>query len=227
MGLDMNLYREMVLTDCMELKGDKGDKVGKVLCEDKRFLTNESVCYWRKFNALHKYFADNFNRQQDDNCVDMYLDIDDIKELLEKLKALRKKIKMGKGFVTTYYSMVNQNHLKGCKVGDEVLAILKKTEPSRCIENDIKSAVITKVFGDNFDVDFRIDGEVVLNPEVCEKELPTTSGFFFGSTDYDQWYVNDIDSSIEQLTEVVDSHNKLIEAGVSPYDIDYYYRASY
>lgn len=70
-------------------------------------------------------------------------------------------------------------------------------------------------------------GKVVDNYELCEEELPTEEGFFFGSTDYDEWYLEDIDSTIEQLKKVVAEHKELIKAGVAEYDIDYYYRAWY
>lgn len=48
------------------------------------------------------------------------------------------------------------------------------------------------------------EGEYIENPEVAEKYLPTTSGFFFGGTDYDQWYMEDIKYTIEVLTKVLE-----------------------
>lgn len=33
--------------------------------------------------------------------------------------------------------------------------------------------------------------------------LPAQSGFFFGSTDYDQWYMSDIDYTIEKILKVL------------------------
>lgn len=34
--------------------------------------------------------------------------------------------------------------------------------------------------------------EVIENKELAEELLPTQSGFFFGSTDYDEWYLESI-----------------------------------
>lgn len=31
-----------------------------------------------------------------------------------------------------------------------------------------------------------------LNPENCQELFPTTEGFFFGSTEYDEWYWKDV-----------------------------------
>lgn len=217
MGLDMSLYREVQMKGKMEIT-DKN--VSDVLNEDTmRPSVKHEVCYWRKFNALHKYFNDHFNEQDKDNCVNMYMGIDDIKELLKLVEKIRGAVKMGKGFVSSYSQSVSRDKLKGCKVGDEVL---DKVEH----EDGITSAVITDEFGDNFYVDFRTDGEVIVNPDVC-KELPTEEGFFFGSTEYNETYVYQLDETIEQLRELIDEHEKLIKAGIAEYDIDYYYRAWY
>jgi len=35
------------------------------------------------------------------------------------------------------------------------------------------------------------------NPEKAEELLPVTDGFFFGSQEYDEWYFNDIQETIE------------------------------
>ena len=41
------------------------------------------------------------------------------------------------------------------------------------------------------------DGKVIEDPSVAEKLLPSQGGFFFGSTEYDEWYLNDIEDTIE------------------------------
>lgn len=46
--------------------------------------------------------------------------------------------------------------------------------------------------------------EIVLyNPDNAEELLPTRSGFFFGSTDYDEWYFHDIKYTIETIKNVI------------------------
>lgn len=40
-------------------------------------------------------------------------------------------------------------------------------------------------------------------PEQADDLLPTTSGFFFGSTEYDEWYWKDIDKTIEILDRAI------------------------
>ena len=37
------------------------------------------------------------------------------------------------------------------------------------------------------------------HPKLAKKLLPTQSGFFFGGTEYDEWYMRDIEHTIEGL----------------------------
>ena len=178
MGLDMNLYREVQLKDKMKITDEK---INEVLEAEMRPSVRHSVCYWRKFNALHKYFDDHFNEGDNDNCVDMYMEIEDIEELLNKVKKIRRRIRLGDGFISSYSSSESKDKLKGHKVGDEVLSEIKKL---RSIEDNITSAIIESESGDFFHIDYRTDGKVVLKPEVCG-ELETTDGFFYVVTEYD------------------------------------------
>ena len=61
------------------------------------------------------------------------------------------------------------------------------------------------------------DGETITNPEEVHEILPTQSGFFFGSTNYDQWYMNDINETIEILEKVMEDQTT----------DSYYYSASW
>lgn len=117
-----------------------------------------------------------------------------------------------------YWRKANQIHnwfINNCGNGDpderemyvsrgqlkELLKICKKIKKScKLVEGEIKN------------------GErVIKNPELAEKLLPTTSGFFFGSTDYDEWYMKDIDYTIEILEAVLSEDD----------NGDYYYEASW
>lgn len=52
------------------------------------------------------------------------------------------------------------------------------------------------------------EGEVIANPELAEELLPTRAGFFFGGTDYDSYYYEQICEAIPILQKIVDEHNK-------------------
>ena len=49
------------------------------------------------------------------------------------------------------------------------------------------------------------EGEYIEDTSVAEELLPTTSGFFFGSTDYDQWYMADIEDTINILKNALET----------------------
>ena len=48
------------------------------------------------------------------------------------------------------------------------------------------------------------DGKIVENSTVADRLLPTQSGFFFGGTDYDQYYVDKLDETIRIVQKVLD-----------------------
>lgn len=51
--------------------------------------------------------------------------------------------------------------------------------------------------------------QVKKDPEKAGELLPTQSGFFFGGTEYDEWYMNDIDNTIKILKPLIkDAENK-------------------
>ena len=121
----------------------------------------EDVGYWRKANAIHKWFVDNIQDGEDD-CGYYEVAPEYLEELLNICKLIKQKCVLKKGKIANGYRFEN---------GKEV-PIME-------------------------------DGEYIENPEVAAKYLPTQSGFFFGGTEYDQWYMEDIDSAIEILTEVL------------------------
>ena len=48
-----------------------------------------------------------------------------------------------------------------------------------------------------------IMGRKIINKDVVSDILPTSSGFFFGSTEYDEWYLRDIENTIEQINTIL------------------------
>lgn len=45
--------------------------------------------------------------------------------------------------------------------------------------------------------------EVKENPSKAEELLPSAEGFFFGNVEYNEWYYNDIDNTIQILEDVL------------------------
>lgn len=50
-------------------------------------------------------------------------------------------------------------------------------------------------------------GKYVKDPSVAKKLLPSTDGFFFGGTDYDEYYVADIKYTIDTINKVLKETN--------------------
>jgi hypothetical protein len=149
MGLDMYLnkrtyvqYWEHNGDDNYEVKVTKGGKPTKIDPKKVKYIIEEAG-YWRKQNQIHRWFVDNVQNGVD-NCGEYYVDINDLKTLLE---------------------------------------------------------LCEKVKADN---------------SLADELLPSASGFFFGGTDYDEWYFNGIDNTIEILKEALED-----ERG------DYYYSSSW
>ena len=90
------------------------------------------------------------------------------------------------------------------EVLEELLNICNKVLAScRLVDGEIEN-------GYNFDEDgnripILVDGKYVEDTSVAEELLPTTSGFFFGGTNYDEYYVEDIESTIDIITKVLET----------------------
>ena len=55
------------------------------------------------------------------------------------------------------------------------------------------------------------DGNVVAQKTIAESLLPSKSGFFFGSTEYDEYYLQDLKETVEMLEPLLnDEHGDFI-----------------
>jgi len=59
--------------------------------------------------------------------------------------------------------------------------------------------------------------QVLLQPATADSDLPTQSGFFFGSYEYDEYYFQDLKTTVEILTKALEI----------PTDWEFYYHASW
>lgn len=49
------------------------------------------------------------------------------------------------------------------------------------------------------------NGRTITNYEICEELLPTQDGFFFGGTNYDEYYLEDIEYTSKKLQEILET----------------------
>jgi hypothetical protein len=53
--------------------------------------------------------------------------------------------------------------------------------------------------------------EVLANPSKAQELLPTAAGFFFGSTEYDKWYYEDLELTRETLEKALEDNRSEFE----------------
>lgn len=182
MGLDMYLSKHTYVKNWAHMKDDekhkvvvkKGGKLRKDIKPERVSYIVEEVAYWRKANAIHKWFVDHV---QDgvDNCQTSYVSTEQLSELVDLCRKVLSTVETVPGDVT--------NGVQWTPDGGAV----KLTEP----------------------------GQVIAQPGIASEILPTTAGFFFGSTDYDQYYLDDLRDTIRQIEPL------LKEEG------EFYYHASW
>jgi hypothetical protein len=138
MGLDMYLYRREYISGWdwndnpkeMKLYSDILEYTGAKRCAGSPHAQVEvCVAYWRKANAVHKWFCDLDGGR--DECQSIYVTKGNLIELRDLAKS------------------------------------------------------------------------VIEQPAMAGDVLPTQQGFFFGSYDYDDWYMEDMKNTVEQIDNVL------------------------
>lgn len=92
-------------------------------------------------------------------------------------------------------------------------------DSSKLIDENIENVRITKGFNHK---NMMGDRKIIKDPSVAKELLPSVSGFFFGNTDYDEFYLQDIRNTIKILEDELSIQYENIH-----YEPDYYYRASW
>ena len=146
MGLDMYLNATRRLMGHIEDPKDTYQKVLEVTgsnnlsTDDAKYMKVDITCaYWRKANAIHKWFVDNVQGGTDD-CGEY----DVSREQLESLKTICGKILAASS-----------------------------------------------------------EGNSWVN--IATELLPSQGGFFFGSTEYDEYYLEDLRSTIVQIDRILEA----------------------
>lgn len=135
MGLDMYLYAKRYLMAYPEGNADSqiASEIADIVPVPKGFPVKEvkiEAGYWRKANAIHKWFVDNIQKGKDD-CGNYYV----TRERLIELRGICQRV-----------------------------------------------------------LDFK---------HLAEGQLPTQSGFFFGATEYDEGYYDDLIYTVEMINQAL------------------------
>lgn len=237
MGLDMNIYKRKCVSDNWKVAHEKGEKV-------KRVFEETDMLYLRKANQIHNYFVEKFGSGED-NCQEIDISIDDIKELKKLCEQIISKTKLVDGYLdggwggTSFepdkkikmlvrkskgygFEDGGEKPAKELKVGDLFSSSMTDTGANVVREiNVMDDGRITIHYGCEY------VGKKMANSTLARDLLPTQAGFFFGSTEYDEYYIDDLKEYVRQADEIVEDYEREIANGVNEYDIDYYYLASW
>lgn len=164
MGLDMYLYKRTYVGENDVDVLTKNDESKPLHFKNVSYII-EQVMYWRKANAIHRWFVKNIQNDKDD-CGTYPCYVEDLEELLNVCK-------------------------KALEFKDEMLSLLEKirTYDENALTNDEKE---------------RLDSILKSLNEI----FPTQSGFFFGSTEYDEWYFQDLEYTVKTLEEIIKEWNE-------------------
>jgi hypothetical protein len=86
------------------------------------------------------------------------------------------------------------------------------------VQNDVDNCGEYYVSVDHMETLLELCQKVKADNLLAEELLPPQSGFFFGETEYDEWYFNGIDNTIDILTEALAETSG---------DGDFYYSSSW
>ena len=164
MGLDMFLERMPKKKQAFELP-ENVENSRNALAINPVYVESEEIGYWRKANAIHKWFVD---RVQDgiDDC-DYHHEV--TREILEELLGICKRI------------------ISNTEIKEEFHAVGSEVDENGNVIIDM------------------VEEKYMENVDVAKECLPTQGGFFFGNTDYDEWYLEQIKNTIEIITNALDT----------------------
>lgn len=228
MGLDMYIYKR---------KFAGSEQVGG---KTRLNYQETKMLYLRKANQIHKYIVDGYADGADE-CQQIFLSIDDIKELKKICERVIKNSKIEDGWV--YYTHSSSHWL------DETEEVeLAERKGDRFERTSKRSAMELSVgdyiygndhYADKVESIEKRDGrylvycggefktKVIANPTLASELLPTEDGFFFGDTHYTEDYIKDLELYVKQANEIIADYEAETKAGTNEDDIDYYYRASW
>lgn len=190
MGLDMYLnksvsrYRKDDGTYSTNMNDCKFDKFGR--SNSVEFKTQ--AAYWRKCNQIHRWFVENVQSGNDD-CREYDVEIDQLKSLRELCMSILRAV--DGQVVRVPKSKLEEFEKNNGKYGDKLPVFMK-----------IDASNLDGIQGSCYHVLSK------KQREVCESKLPTVRGFFFGSTEFDMWYVYEFATTVMMLDELLADYEK-------------------
>lgn len=147
-------------------------------------VNGTDVIYMRKANAIRKWFADHLENFEDNGLT----------PITQENFA---------GIIQTMESVIREGGLSGLYFNYQ--------EFDKQVENEENEDTRRDGWKETFESweKFVNDGGTKYEQfcKVASEKFPSSSGFFFGDTDYDAWYIRDLFINFERFKEVYDEIN--------------------
>lgn len=204
MGLDMYL--------------NKAKKFGNATVED--ICTIDSYLSWKNDESSNMYSFEEWCGKKESEvnndllmlyekeCIERYYSWDDEKKyghetIIESITSWRKANQIHQWFVNNVQD--GNDDCGTYEVGEEQLLTLlnickEVLSKSKLVDGMIENG---KKFENGKLIPIMQEGKYIEDPSVAIKLLPSQSGFFFGSTKYDEWYLDDVKHTISVLEKVL------------------------
>jgi hypothetical protein len=179
MGLDMYLTRELYIGAKYEHRQVAGEIAITIKGEPLPISLQQiatitcEMGYWRKANAIHDWIVRNVQDGVDE-CQKAYFPREKMQELLDTVNKVLEASELVPGTVTNGYSFAPAAEGYKYNAG----------EP-------LKSRMIPILE----------EGKLIKDATVAAELLPPAEGCFFGSQEYNEWYVNDLQDTKRILEE--------------------------
>ncbi len=141
---------------------------------------------------------------------------DRIAEIVERVGYWRKANHIHSWFVENVQEGRDecQESYVGVEKLEELLKLCKKViKGSKLVKGKVTNGY--RILSGGKEEPILEDGQYIKDPSVAKKLLPCTKGFFFGGTEYDQYYYEQMEETIKILEEAIKE------------DGEYYYQASW
>jgi len=207
MGLDMYLHKKV--TGYRKADGSLTHSM-KDYTEDELGASNietivTTVGYWRKANSIHRWFVENV-QDGEDNCEEYSVSVEQLKDLL---KTCMKVIKAVDGETITINPSKEEDISKYDWLKDCPKSFVFDASNLDAMAEKLRYVhQLPKTFA-----------------KVANETLPSVSGFFFGDTDYDSWYLESVIKTARIITRILDNYKKLPTA--EKRDVEFAYQASW
>lgn len=202
------LAEKLGITDRLTIEektfNDVDGNARKYVDADRTDLTQ--IMYFRKENWLLPFF------NYEDNCSDKIVHKDDVENFVETAREILQEAEKYEEKRDAFFNRLECDFDYEYDY-DKLLTALEELKERKYIPELVKEVYGVNELSDVTETE--IDNDIAAVKEIIEAKksfqekanrlMPTESGFFFGSTDYNDYYIEDIRNETEQFEETLNT----------------------